>query len=1317
MNNLKLYSESLLKLELQTDEEVIQFSAFDIERNRLFFLSSANFIYTTQLTSFHDGVMKSVAMLPAEVHPINVETGDYVTSFDYLMEKETLIVGTRNGILLLFSVDGNGSEVVGRVEGGVKRISPSPDGDLLCIISGLRQILVMTHDWDLMYENNLEDFLEGEPNLSEQNDFEGSISWRGDGKYFVTLSDVENSNTALKKLKIWERDGGSLHASSESKTFVGGVLEWMPSGAKIAAVYDKKSESEFSTIVFFERNGLERSSFCINEQIGAKVELLKWNCSSDLLAATVRCGNYDSVKIWFFSNNHWYLKHEIRYSKQDVVRFVWDPTRPLQLFCWTVHGQITMYNFMWISAIMENSTALVIDDAKILVTPLSLSLMPPPLYLFSLKFSSAVRDVAFFSKISKNCLAALLSDGRLCIVEFPAVDVWEELEGKEFYVEASTSESTFGSFQHIVWLDLHKLLVVSHYGFDYYNYISQGSPNEEPFGFCLLEIDLESPKDHILGLPACSGWYARISNRKFIEGPVICVASNPAENCTAFVQLNGGRILKYASGSGLSCEFLKEEDKSFSSSCPWMSVALVDNNGLLKPLLFGLDDVGRLHLNRMVVCNNCSGFSFYSNLGDQITTHLILATKQDMLCILDIPDVLHEKIEEKYNFFQASSKCKEEESRNFIYIWERSAKIVGVLHGDAAAVILQTTRGNLECVYPRKLVLASITNALIQGRFRDALLMVRRHRIDFNVIVDYCGLQAFIQSAAEFVKQVNNFNYITEFVCAIKNEDVTETLYKNFISSSCTDDSKVGAWREAKDSYVKNKVSSVLLATRKAVEEHMMESPARELCILTTLARSDPPALEEALERIKVIREIELLNSDDPRRISYPSSEEALKHLLWLSDPDAVFETALGLYDLKLAAIVAINSQRDPKEFIPHLQELEKMQFLLMCYNIDLRLSRFEKALKHIVSAGEDHFSDCINLMKKKPQLFPLGLQLITDNAKRKLVLEAWGDYLIDEKSFEDAAETYLCCFNLEKALKSYRASGNWSRVFIVAGFLKMREDEILQLAHELCEELQALGKPGEAAKIALEYCGDINRGMALLISARDWEEALRIAFMHQREDLISELKNASAECASLLIGEYEEGLEKVGKYITRYLAVRQRRLLLAAKVKAEESSMSNLDDDTASEASSNLSGMSAYSAGSKRSSAVSMSTTAGRKSREARRQKSRGKIRPGSPGEEMALVEHLKGMSLTAGARSELKSLLVSLMMLGKEETAKKLQRTAESFQLSQMAAMNLANDTISSDIINEQADTLENYVQVLKSEVQKLEVFSWRSRVFLSS
>ncbi|KAG6734750.1 hypothetical protein I3842_01G285800 [Carya illinoinensis] len=1310
MNNLKLYSELSSKLELESKEEdeSVLFSAFDIERSRLFFASSANRIYTTHLSSFHN---ERTWSLSADVDSIDLEPNDYITALEYLMEKEALVIGTFDGLLLLHGVDGNETTMVGRVEGGVRCISSSPDGDVLAVLSRLGQILVMTHDWDLLYETALEVVPEGvdvrEPTSSR---YESPISWRGDGKYFVTLSEVCDSITLLKRIKVWERDSGALHATSESKAFMGSVIEWMPSGAKIAAVCDRKTDSECPSIVFFERNGLERSSFSINEQMDSTIDILRWNCTSDLLAAIVKCEKHDAVKIWLFSNNHWYLKHEIRYSKKDGVKFMWDPTKPMQLICWTLGGHITLYNFIWNTAVTENSISLVVDDSKIFVTPLALSLTPPPMYLFNLKFPSAVREISLYSKNTKNCLAAFLSDGCLCVVELPTVDTWDELEGKQFIVEASISESVFGSVVHLIWLDSHILLAVSRYGFDHY--LSRISSNEDGIlGFYLQEIELSCSEDHVPGLLTCSGWHAKISHQNSLEGQVIGIAPNPTKRCSAYIQFDGGKISEYTSRIGA----LKHNDLSFSSSCPWMSVVSVADGGSLKPLLFGLNDIGRLSVGGRILCSNCSSFSLYSNLADQVITHLILATKQDLLYIVGINDILNGKLEMYEDFIHIGNR-RREEIKTFINIWERSAKIVGVLHGDEAAVILQTTRGNMECICPRKLVMASIINALVQERFRDALLMVRRHRIDFSVMVDHCGWQAFLQSAAEFVRQVNNLSHITEFVCAIKNENVTEGLYGDIISLPRSKDIKVLKARDPKGLDVNNKVSSVLLAIRKALEEQLPESPARELCILTTLARSDPPLLEEALVRIKVTREMELSSSNDPKRRSYPSAEEALKHLLWLSDSEAVFEAALGLYDLNLAAMVALNSQRDPKEFLPFLQELERMPDLLMRYNIDLRLCRYVNALKHIVSAGDAHYDDFMNLMKKNPQLFSLGLRLINDPAKRKQVLEAWGDHLSEEKCFEDAATTYLCCFSLEKALKSYRACGNWSGVLTVAGLLEMGKDEVMKLAHELSEELQALGKPGEAAKIALEYCGDVNEGINLLISARDWEEALRVAFLHRREDLILEVKNASLECASMLIGEYEESLEKVGKYLARYLAVRQRRLLLAAKLQAEERSMSDLDDDTASEASSNFSGMSAYTTRTRKTTSSSIISSAASKARDMRQQRKRGKIRPGSPGEEMALVEHLKGMSLTAGAKRELKSLLGSLVMTSEEATARKLQHTAENFQISQMAAVQLAEDAMPSDSINEQAHTLELYIQRVKSEAQNSEAFFWRSKIFLS-
>ena len=85
-------------------------------------------------------------LLPSEINQIELEDGDLITAFDFLMEKESLIIGTQNGLLLLHNVDDNSTEIVGQVEGGAECISPSPDGDLLAILTGFRQVLVMTHD-------------------------------------------------------------------------------------------------------------------------------------------------------------------------------------------------------------------------------------------------------------------------------------------------------------------------------------------------------------------------------------------------------------------------------------------------------------------------------------------------------------------------------------------------------------------------------------------------------------------------------------------------------------------------------------------------------------------------------------------------------------------------------------------------------------------------------------------------------------------------------------------------------------------------------------------------------------------------------------------------------------------------------------------------------------------------------------------------------------------------------------------------------------------------------------------------------------------
>ncbi|KAJ6833332.1 elongator complex protein 1 [Iris pallida] len=1329
MKNLKISSTLSADLDLQSEGETLLCSAFDIERGRVFFASSANFIYALERNSSQKGSSRTNILLSKQPELITLENGDCIVAMDYLMEKEALIIGTNDGCLLLHVVDSKTTETVGRVEGGVKSIASSPDGDLLAVTAGLGQLLVMTHDWEVLYETALDpqnDDMTGEVESPSCTQLQAPISWRGDGKYFAILGGLHDSSS--QKLRIWERESGILHSSSESKTFMGAALDWMPSGAKLVSAYDRTHENKCPLIVFFEKNGLERSSFSMDGQVDAVIDILKWNCNSELLAASVSYATYEAIQLWYFSNNHWYLKQEIRYLKREGAKFIWDPTKPLHLICWTFGGKVTTYNFVWTTAVAENSTAFVVDKSSVLVTPLSLSLMPPPMSLFRLNFFSAVQDITFLSKNSKNHLAASLSDGSLCVVELPGTDALEQFEGEEFSIEHSHPGMAFRTFMHLAWLDTHVLLGVTSYLAD----CSTSSCRENELSgyhlncsqdYSLQEIELVCSEDSMPGAVSSSGWSAKISKVSSLDRPVISILPNPAKRSSAFIQMEGGSIFEYSSNVGVlegstgSRYHEFDSEYGFSSSCPWMKAVLVCDNGIMKPLLFGLDDNGRLHFGRRILCNNCSSFTFYSKAGgvtEQVVTHLLLTTKQDLLFVVGVDDILHGNADLKFERSGAIKK-QSEESKEYLTIWERGAKLIGVIHGDEAAVLLQTTRGNLECIYPRKLVLVSITNALVQGRFKDAMFMVRRHRIDFNVIVDCFGWQTFIKSATEFVTQVNNLGYITEFVCSVKNENVMNSLYKAYISVTYPIETSSGVLEKSQVLPTEGKISSVLLAVRKALMEQVQESPARELCILTTLARSEPPALVEALNRIKVIREKELSGADGAGRKLYPSSEESLKHLLWLTDAESIYEAALGLYDLNLVAIVALNSQKDPKEFLPYLKGLENLPPVVMRYTIDLKLHRYESALKHIVSAGDAYYEDCLNLMKNNPTLFPLGLQLFTDNVKRHQVMEAWGDHLQAEKCFEDAASTYLCCSLFHKALKAYHACGDWKGVLTVAGLLRLGKAEVVQLANELCEELQALGKSAEAAKIALEYCADVARGVGYYIMAREWDEALRVGYMHEREDLVSDVKDAALECAVTLVSEYKEGSEKVGKYLVRYLAVRQRRILLAAKLQSEERFMDDAGFDTASEVSSTFSDMSAYTTRTTKESGASVSSTTASKARDMRRQRKKGgKIRAGSPGEEIGLVEHLKDMSLTESAMRELKSLVAALLMLGKEDIARQLQGVADTFQLSQQAAVKLAEDTMSNETIDENTQTLEHYLKKLRGTAQ-LRNLSWQSKVLL--
>lgn len=389
----------------------------------------------------------------------------------------------------------------------------------------------------------------------------------------------------------------------------------------------------------------------------------------------------------------------------------------------------------------------------------------------------------------------------------------------------------------------------------------------------------------------------------------------------------------------------------------------------------------------------------------------------------------------------------------------------------------------------------------------------------------------------------------------------------------------------------------------------------------------------------------------------------------------------------------------------------------VMCYTIDCKLYRYESALKNIAAAGDAYFEECLHLMKSNPKLFALALDIFKDGGKRSVILEAWGDHLFSEERFEEAAMAYCSTCSFQKALGSFRAGGLWKEALTMAGMLRLTTDEVSSLANDLCEELQALGKPAEAAKIALDYCKDVQGAINLLVTAREWMEAIRIGFLYDMGELVkSQVKLAAIECANSLILEYEEGIEKVGKYLARYLAVRQRRLLLAAKLQMEGKGKEDVDDDTFSETSSNISGMSAYTLGnSKASNASGTPSISSRGSHVRTRIRTRrkvhgGKIRAGSPGEEFALVEHLQSMVLSSRAQEELKLLLEVLLLLGEEETARKLQNFAARYQTSQLAAVKDAEEKLAEEQADGTTGTQNENADNLRKKLGVCDMLCWQ-------
>jgi elongator complex protein 1 len=152
MRNLQVFREEAVNLRLENSDEVVVAGAYDSDNGRLFLASSACTLYTL----YFDGQdQASTSLLDDKANgssPASLQEQDKIVSMEFLSEKEVLVLGLAAGDILQFDPSAQEVEVVGNIEGGVVSMVLSPDGELLVVATGLGQLLLMTQDWDVLYE-------------------------------------------------------------------------------------------------------------------------------------------------------------------------------------------------------------------------------------------------------------------------------------------------------------------------------------------------------------------------------------------------------------------------------------------------------------------------------------------------------------------------------------------------------------------------------------------------------------------------------------------------------------------------------------------------------------------------------------------------------------------------------------------------------------------------------------------------------------------------------------------------------------------------------------------------------------------------------------------------------------------------------------------------------------------------------------------------------------------------------------------------------------------------------------------------------------
>lgn len=766
----------------------------------------------------------------------------------------------------------------------------------------------------------------------------------------------------IKRFKVFNREG-QLQFTSEKQQGLEANLSWRPCGNLIATT--QRLPDKY-LVAFFEKNGLKHGEFTIPVNTTTHVEDLAWSSDSEILSllCSDSSSNTQTVLLFTTSNYHWYLKQSLTFTtEQRVCKLLWD-------------NDFDVANNKKLHVILENGEFY--SYTWIWNIDHSENNSDEDNAIVAVIDGKKVLLTGFRQTVVPPPMAALEIEHNAFVNSVHFAPKTQSVNPNSFFVCTSDSKLIFYELTDkfpLQYKMTNSITVENNsFPFKYYNWKWMNEDTLvcvqiEDGSFNLLEYNMS-----VTGLT--------LKNTAILPSTATKIELHPTETTKIFMQLNSGEIIQYIANGDID-----PYDISFPMSCPKFSVLEIDS----KLHCLGLSHKGNLYLDDALIINNVSSFYLHTHF-------LLLTTLKHLLLCVELSQEGLEGIKE----YQ-----KNESAHVYSRKIERGAKLVIAVPNDTRTVF-QMPRGNLEAIQPRPLSLKIIAGYLDNLKYYEAFDLMRKQRINLNLIYDHAPSK-FVKNIEVFLNEIKNNTWLSLFLSDLENVDVTKSMYSSSYANRPT----------VYDSA--SKIERICDIIREELSKRD-DKESKILPILTTFVKKNSVTdLENALTIIKWLKEQESGGSKLP-----VGSDEALKYLLYMVEVNQLFDIALGMYDFDLVLLVANKSQKDPKEYIPMLNELNAMEENFKRFTVNKHLKRFDRAVECLAKCGPEKYGE-LKTFVKYHSLYKEALQLFAPGEEiYKQIAEDFGLYLTLKKQFTEAGIIYRRAKNWEKAVECFKEALEW---------------------------------------------------------------------------------------------------------------------------------------------------------------------------------------------------------------------------------------------------------------------------------------------------